>query len=59
VEEVAAELDEAVERLVKRLLAGDREALRMQKQLIQLWDEAPLAASVSESVGLFSAAHRR
>ncbi|HEX5477098.1 MAG TPA: enoyl-CoA hydratase-related protein [Burkholderiales bacterium] len=59
VEEVcdAAQLDAAVERLLKSLLAGDREALRQQKQLLQHWDELPLAESVSRSIGLFSAAY--
>jgi len=41
-----------------RSLAGDREALRMQKQLLQLWDEAALATSVAASIERFSQAHR-
>jgi enoyl-CoA hydratase len=45
------------ERLVKALLAADREALRMQKQLLQLWDEAPLATSVTASIERFAQAH--
>jgi enoyl-CoA hydratase len=45
------------EKLVKTLLAGDREALRMQKQLLQLWDEAPLATSVTASIERFAQAH--
>jgi enoyl-CoA hydratase len=51
VEEIGG--DEAVERLVKSLLAGDREALRVQKELLQLWDEAPLADSIARSIELF------
>src|SRR6185312_15665205 len=39
----AAELDPAVSRVLDSLLAGDREALRVQKELLQLWEEAPLA----------------
>src|SRR5687767_6753003 len=58
VEEVAADLDVAVEKLLKSLLAGDREALRMQKQLLHLWDEASLATSVAASIERFSRAHR-
>jgi enoyl-CoA hydratase len=57
VEEIGG--DEALERLVASLLRGDREALRMQKELLQLWEEAPLAESVAKSVRLFSAAHRK
>jgi len=47
------------EQLLQRLLAGDREALRMQKQLLQLWDEAPLATSVAASIERFTQIHRR
>jgi enoyl-CoA hydratase len=42
------------ERLVKHLLAADRQALRIQKQLLQLWDEAPLATSVTASIERFA-----
>jgi enoyl-CoA hydratase len=55
IEEIGGE--EAVERLVKTLLAADRNALKMQKQLLQLWDEAPLATSVAASIELFAQAH--
>ncbi len=47
--------EEAVEKLVESLLAGEREALRAQKALCQLWDEAPLADSVTRSVAAFAA----
>ena len=40
--------------LVKKLLAADRQALRMQKQLLQLWEEAPLATSVAASIERFA-----
>jgi enoyl-CoA hydratase/carnithine racemase len=56
VEEIGG--DEAVEQLVSSLLKGDREALRMQKALLQLWEEAPLATSIRESIERFSEAHR-
>ena len=46
------------EQLLQRLLAGDREALRMQKQLLQLWEDASLATSVAASIERFSQAHR-
>jgi hypothetical protein len=31
----------------------------MQKQLLQLWDEAPLAESVAHSIQLFAEANAR
>jgi enoyl-CoA hydratase/carnithine racemase len=46
------------EKLLKHLLAGDREALRIQKQLLQLWDEAPLATSVAASIERFAQIRR-
>jgi hypothetical protein len=30
----------------------------MQKRLLQLWEEAPLAASIEQSIELFARAHR-
>jgi len=45
------------ERLLQHLLSGERNALRMQKQLLQLWDEAPLATSVTASIERFARAH--
>jgi enoyl-CoA hydratase/carnithine racemase len=56
VEEIGG--DESLERVVSSLLKGDREALRMQKELLQLWDEAPLAKSIGESIERFAEAHR-
>ncbi len=50
---------EAVERTLKSLLAADPRALKMQKALLRMWDEAPLAESVAASVGLFARAHRK
>ena len=54
-----AELDHAVSRTVDSLIAGDREALRAQKELLQLWEEQPLATSIAESVERFSEAYAR
>ena len=61
VEEIgpAEELDVVVHRTVESLLAGDRDALRMQKELLQLWEEQPLSASVRASIDLFAEAYRR
>jgi enoyl-CoA hydratase len=39
--------------LVKSLLAADRDALRAQKQLLQLWGDAPLEESVTRSIERF------
>ncbi len=53
VEEVAADVDLALQKLVKSLLAGSPMALREQKRLLQLWDEAPLATAVAASIEAF------
>ena len=50
--------DDAIDALVQSLVKNDRTALAMQKQLLQLWEEAPLASSIEESVRLFGEAHR-
>jgi enoyl-CoA hydratase/carnithine racemase len=44
--------------LIKHLLAGDAKALRAQKQLLQLWDEAPLATAVAASIERFAQLHK-
>ena len=61
VEEVcpADALDAAVNRVAAALLAGDRAALRMQKRLLQLWEEQPLSESVRASIELFGEAYRQ
>jgi enoyl-CoA hydratase len=51
-----AELDQTVARVVESLLAGDREALRLQKELLHMWQEQPLSASVAASLGRFAQA---
>jgi enoyl-CoA hydratase len=56
IEEIGEE--ETVQRLVKHLLSNDPEALRVQKQLLQLWDEAPLATSVTASIERFARFHK-
>ena len=40
--------------LVERLRSNDPQALRIQKQLLQLWDEAPLATSIAASIERFA-----
>jgi enoyl-CoA hydratase/carnithine racemase len=58
VEDVCADLDAGIERIVSSLLAGDRRALRMQKALLQLWEEAPLVQSVEQSIARFAEAYQ-
>ena len=58
VEKVASDLDRETEEVLRHLLAGSREALRMQKALLQLWEESPLGDAVAASIEMFAAAHR-
>src|SRR5258705_7483827 len=44
--------------LLGNLLKCGREALSMQKRLLQLWEEAPLAASIEKSIELFAQSKR-
>ena len=53
------QIAESADALVQRLLAADKEALRMQKQLLQLWEEASLTTSVMASIERFAQAHRK
>src|SRR5262249_3562163 len=50
--------DDAGDQGGRILLGDDAEALRMQKQLLQLWEEAPLATSIEKSIDLFGESHR-
>lgn len=53
----AAELDAAVNAALDSLLAAADEALRAQKRLAKLWEEAPLETSVRASVEEFARAY--
>lgn len=57
IEQVGGEAE--VEAVLKNISSGDKEALRVQKRLLQLWDEAPLAESVRQSIADFSRIHER
>lgn len=57
VEEIGGEAE--CEKLVATLLANDSRALRMQKELLQMWEEAPLARSIPASVQQFALAHKK
>src|SRR5438094_6971469 len=56
VEQICAsgELDQTLERVVQSLVAAERAALRTQKELLQMWDELPLADAVTASIGRFA-----
>ena len=56
VEEIGG--DDALERLVETLLKNDAHALATQKELLQLWEEAPLAESIARSIDLFARSKR-
>jgi enoyl-CoA hydratase len=46
------------EDLISRLVSNDQQALRMQKQLLQLWEEAPLSTSIAASIERFAHSYR-
>ena len=50
------ELDEAVERLVRPILAAGPRAIRLQKSLILGWEELPTAAAIERGIDCFVAA---
>ena len=52
-------LDAEVATLIENLLAADPAALRMQKTLLQTWEEQPLASSVRASIDFFADAYRK
>ena len=51
------ELDQTLERVVQRLMGAERSALRMQKELLHLWEELPLADAVAASIQRFGDAY--
>lgn len=50
----AQDLDIQINRTLDSLLAADPEAMRAQKRLCKLWEEAPLAESVHASIDEFA-----
>jgi enoyl-CoA hydratase/carnithine racemase len=52
-------LDHAVNDAVDALLAGDDFALRQQKRLCKLWEEAPLYESIEVSINEFSKSYEK
>ena len=59
IEELAppAALDERVGALLESLVSADADALAAQKALLRLWQEAPLAESVTVSIAAFAKAY--
>src|SRR5688572_10442046 len=57
VEEVCPDLDLGVKALLEKILSGNPKALAVQKKLLHLWDEAPLSASVPESIERFASCY--
>ena len=53
----AKELDRGVNQALDAILAGEPEALRAQKRLCKLWEEAPLAESIRVSIDEFARAY--
>ena len=53
---MAGELDEAVERLVRPILAAGPRAIRLQKSLILGWEELPTAAAIERGIDCFVSA---
>ncbi len=51
------ELDDAVDAALDAILASGAEAVRTQKRLCKLWEEAPLAESVRASIDAFAASY--
>ncbi|MGQ0511200.1 MAG: enoyl-CoA hydratase [Betaproteobacteria bacterium] len=50
-------LDESVNAAVDAILAGSDDSIRAQKRLCQMWEEAPLEASIRASVDEFARAY--
>lgn len=50
-------LDAAVERLTAAILAGGREAIRLQKELIRDWEDLSASAAVARGIDVFAQAY--
>jgi len=48
------ELDVQIDKTLDAILAGDPAAMRAQKRLCKLWEEAPLRESIETSIGEFA-----
>jgi enoyl-CoA hydratase/carnithine racemase len=52
-----AALDQTLSSVVNSLLSAERAALRTQKELLQMWQEKPLAESIAASIERFARAY--
>jgi enoyl-CoA hydratase len=52
-----SELDAAVERFAAAILAGGKQAIRLQKALIRDWEELPTSAAVARGIDVFADAY--
>ena len=61
IEEVCAaeDLENKTNEILDAILAGDPEAMRAQKRLCKLWEEAPLAESVRISIDEFAKSYEK
>ena len=53
------DFDKQFDKAIDSLLSGDPEAMRAQKRLCKLWEEAPLAESVRASIDEFAASYAK
>jgi enoyl-CoA hydratase len=53
----AAALDQAVEDWIGKLLTSAPRAVRLQKRLIQRWEDLPLSAAIAAGIDAFAAAY--
>jgi len=51
------DLDKSVNNILDAILAGEPQAIRAQKRLCKLWEEAPLAESIRASIDEFARAY--
>jgi len=51
------DLDMETNKTLDAILAGEPEAIRAQKRLCKLWEEAPLAESIEKSIDEFAASY--
>ena len=54
----SAKLDEAVEEVLSEILACGANAIRLQKALIQEWEDLPLSQAIQRGVARFTEAYR-
>ena len=53
------ELDSQIEKTIQSILCGEPEAIRAQKRLCKLWEEAPLYESIEVSIDEFAKSYEK